>query len=284
MNVIRKVLRLLGYCKSACMFLHKKAWELFLGEPRINVLHLSDYFIVVNKRYDSLVNSNDPNVSCSVQRQLCREFPGLRNPRLRHDFYFVHRLDYPTSGVMCVALTREACAAATVSFERRLTRKYYLALLRGHISQELIEINDSIGEMASEKHRMTTVNNIDCVCPRSAYTRLLLLQRGIFSSYPASKVLLRPITGRRHQLRVHCAHIGHTVVGDYTYSRRKDVIPNRTYLHAFRLILPNAVESLDIVAPDPFLPSKEISKGWVPIETINLLNEEALAKLEVDGL
>lgn len=52
----------------------------------------------------------------------------------------------------------------------------------------------------------------------------------------------------------------------------------------YRLILPNTVESLDIVAPDPFLPSKEISNGWVPVETINVLNEEALKKLEVNEL
>lgn len=58
---------------------------------------------------------------------------------------------------MCVALTREACAAATVSFERRLTRKYYLALVRGHISQELIDIRDSIGKCKENNMFLTIV-------------------------------------------------------------------------------------------------------------------------------
>ena len=69
---------------------------------------------------------------------------------------------------------------------------------------------------------------------RPAQSKLLVLERGIYESYPATKVLLRPLTGRRHQLRVHCHTIGHTIVGDYTYSRRHDITPPRMFLHALR--------------------------------------------------
>lgn len=90
------------------------------------------------------------------------------------------------------------------------------------------------GQEVDGSHRMCTSDVLWCLCPRSAHTRLLVLQRGLFDSYPATKVLLMPTTGRRHQLRVHCSHIGHTIIGDYTYSRRKDTIPYRTFLHAYR--------------------------------------------------
>jgi 23S rRNA-/tRNA-specific pseudouridylate synthase len=173
----------------------------------------------------------------SLQLQLRKLFPDLVNPNLQHDFYFVHRLDYATSGIICIALHKKACSAATVVFSERKTKKYYLALLRGHVACEIMDIHKPIGEDSRQKsgsHRMCTASDPHCVSPRSAHTRMLVLQRGLYDLYPATKVLLRPITGRRHQLRVHCADIGHTIVGDYTYSNRQDVLPYRMFLHAFR--------------------------------------------------
>ena len=83
-------------------------------------------------------------------------------------------------------------------------------------------------------HKMCTGDNIFCEKPRKSCTVLLVLEHGFRNGKPATKVLLCPATGRRHQLRVHCSHIGHTVIGDYTYSERKDVEPHRTFLHSFR--------------------------------------------------
>ncbi|KAF6212623.1 hypothetical protein GE061_013149 [Apolygus lucorum] len=223
----------------------------------LRVLHLSDNFIVINKDPDVLINSNDPEVTTSIHVSLCHEFPRLVNPSLRHSFHFVHRLDYVTSGVLVVGLSKKASSAAAAAFENRSASKYYVALLRGLVSVELLEINLPIGELKSEitgSHRMIVDNDEGtCVNPRPATTRLLVLERGIFEGYPTTKVILKPTTGRRHQLRVHCAHLGHTIVGDFTYSCRKDINPERTFLHALRLTLPNLVESLDIRTPDPFL-------------------------------
>ena len=173
----------------------------------------------------------------SLQLQIKKLFPDLANPNLQHDFYFVHRLDYATSGIICIPLHKKACSAATAAFSERKTKKYYLALLRGHVAQEVMDMSKSIGEDKSRRndnHRMCTSTDPHCVSPRSAHTRMLVLQRGVYDAYPATKVLLRPITGRRHQIRVHCADIGHTIVGDYTYSNRRDVQPHRMFLHAFR--------------------------------------------------
>lgn len=81
---------------------------------------------------------------------------------------------------------------------------------------------------------MCISNDIFCEKPRKSCTILVVLEQGFRNGKPATKVLLCPETGRRHQLRVHCCHIGHTVIGDYTYSERKDVEPYRTFLHSFR--------------------------------------------------
>lgn len=80
----------------------------------------------------------------------------------------------------------------------------------------------------------TTNETVFCNKSRVAQTVITILEKGIFNNYPATKILCRPITGRRHQIRVHCSFLGHTIIGDYTYSNRRDVEPSRMYLHALR--------------------------------------------------
>ena len=55
---------------------------------------------------------------------------------------------------------------------------------------------------------------------------------------------MEPLTGRRHQLRIHCHSLGHTILGDYTYSDRSDTKPKRMYLHAYKIDLPNTLEGV----------------------------------------
>lgn len=81
---------------------------------------------------------------------------------------------------------------------------------------------------------MCTSDSIFCKKPRKSYTVLIVLEHGLWKDKPVTKVLLTPGTGRRHQLRVHCHCIGHTILGDYTYSGGKDIEPHRTYLHSLR--------------------------------------------------
>ncbi|XP_069680710.1 RNA pseudouridylate synthase domain-containing protein 1-like [Periplaneta americana] len=251
----------------------------------VEIIYKSQNFLVINKRHDIVINSDDPSVKISLQIQLKELFPDLVNPNLQHDFYFVHRLDYATSGVICIALHKKACAAATQAFSERKTKKYYLALLRGHVACERMDMHKAIGEDSQQRcgnHRMCTLSDPHCVYPRSAHTRLLVLQRGLYDFYPATKVLLRPITGRRHQLRVHCADIGHTIVGDYTYSNRRDVLPHRMFLHAFRLVLANDVEPLCLQTHDPFSSDVTANK-WTPVETLNHIDSASFSKLDMEG-
>ena len=101
-----------------------------------------------------------------------------------------------------------------------------------------------------------------------------------FTDYPATKLLLKPITGRRHQLRVHLSESGHTIVGDFTYSNRRDLLPFRMFLHAYRLIIPTEYEHIDIRTEDPFVDSDPRNK-WTVVETLNTLTEETFTKLKL---
>lgn len=207
--------------------------------------------------------------------------PGLVNPRLCHDFHFVHRLDYVTSGVICIALNKQAARAASIAFETRTAKKFYLALVHGCINEPYIIIDKAIGHDVREKegnHKMCTSDNVYCEKPRRSITVLVALEHGFRKDTPATKVLLCPGTGRRHQLRVHCRCIGHTIIGDYTYSEGQDVQPHRTFLHSFRLILNNAIENLDVKCADPFSAS-DPKNQWIPTNVIRSLDENIFSEI-----
>lgn len=254
-----------------------------MGHSLLDVLHRSGNFIVVNKDCDCLINSDDPEKLDTVAHKLSNTFPTLSNPKLFHSFYFVHRLDYSCSGALCVALNKAACAAASRAFVTQKTVKYYLALVRGHLKDSVLDISIPVGKDCREQGSGTSnrmcVEGPHCMEPKDSHTRMLVLDRGLYCGDPATKLLLRLYTGRRHQLRVHCSHIGHTIIGDYTYSNRTDLSPPRMYLHSFRLVIPNKVECLEIQTSDPFT-EEQLDGKWVVQENIHPLNEDTYHLIE----
>ncbi|XP_065165739.1 RNA pseudouridylate synthase domain-containing protein 1-like [Atheta coriaria] len=217
-----------------------------------NVIYESAHFKFVNKPPDMRINSNNPS-HYTLQTYLLETYPQQSNAKLYHNFYFVHRLDYATSGIICIPMTKHACKVISEVFQSRRAEKYYIAIVRGILSQRIIVVQRAIGEeIDAEAQKMCTEDNIKCRNARNATTILTVLENGVCGNYPGTKVLIRPITGRRHQIRVHCAFLGHTIVGDYTYSNKRDVLPPRMFLHSLRLVLPNDVESVDLQTEDPF--------------------------------
>ncbi|ELU02087.1 hypothetical protein CAPTEDRAFT_224650 [Capitella teleta] len=251
-------------------------------KPNINdiqVLYQSSNFIVVNKHYDLVINSDDPSV-LSVETQLRHLHPELVDSSIAHGFRFAHRLDYSTSGVLCLGLNRKAAGWAMNAFRNRRAVKYYTALLRGHVSPTQAknqsrklegDIGMDVAALERGAHHMCLASEPNCKDAKSATTELVLLQHGQYEGRPVSKVLLIPHTGRTHQLRVHCAALGHHIVGDYTYSRRTDTNTFRMMLHAHRLCLPLSKEDLDVTAPDPFQP--EFDARWKPEQSFMTVQE-----------
>jgi 23S rRNA-/tRNA-specific pseudouridylate synthase len=155
----------------------------------------------------------------------------------------VHRLDYATSGVVLMALTKHAAGIASDQFERRAVEKKYIALLHGHLpdsdDSSPIAWKWNIAPTAGFSMQPGTVENPG----RSARTVVSILERGTYFDTPVTKVLFSPESGRRHQLRVHSATAGYPIVGDATYIEDECVyfpdqpgfIPPRMMLHAGRL-------------------------------------------------
>ena len=92
---------------------------------------------------------------------------------------------------MIVPLTREANAATAEAMKQRKASKYYLAILRGHVTGDRIDITSGIGEDTRPRWKgvkMCTADKKYCSEPRDARTKLVVLSRGLFEGYPATKV------------------------------------------------------------------------------------------------
>jgi Pseudouridylate synthases, 23S RNA-specific len=171
---------------------------------RSSVLHMDDDVIAVDKPVGLAVQGGS-----KVQRHLdamldALSFGGER-PRL------VHRLDKDTSGVLVLARTAAAAAKLTAAFRGRVVRKLYWAIVvdvpspsTGRITLPLIKRRTADGERmvvdeAAGDTALTTYRLVDHIGRRAAW------------------LALEPLTGRTHQLRVHCAALGTPILGDGKY-------------------------------------------------------------------
>lgn len=153
----------------------------------------------------------------SSNPQLEFRVPQLIRPGL------VHRLDRDTSGLVVVAKTRAALARLSQHFQRRLVEKRYAAVVAGVVTRDELVINAPIGrDDDARPHWRVTESG------KHAETRLRVVERGARRTL----VELEPVTGRTNQLRIHCAHAGHAIVGDVPYAGEPHA---RLCLHASRL-------------------------------------------------
>ena len=152
----------------------------------------------------------------------------------------VHRLDKETTGIIVVAKTPQALSSLKRQFASREVTKFYLALVEGNIEEEEGLIDAPVGRDPARPRIMA-------VTPRgrpakTAFRVLERLPRGTL-------LLLRPKTGRTHQLRVHMHYIGHPIVGDPLYGSEGE----HMFLHAWRIafVHPITGEQMRFEAPVP---------------------------------
>ncbi len=152
-----------------------------------------------------------------------------------------HRLDKDTSGLLVVARNSFAASRLARSFQSREVEKLYWALCFGVPRPDRGQIS-SLMEGASEDSRGVR---------KQAQTRY----RVIASAGQAySWLALEPLTGRTHQLRIHCSEIGHPIVGDKKYAEKREIsgrVTNKLHLHArgLRFAHPRSGQNLRFTAP-----------------------------------
>ena len=131
----------------------------------------------------------------------------------------VHRLDKNTSGLIVVAKNQRAHRILCRHFQRKLVEKRYLAIVHGVVSADSGVINGEIGRDAELKFWGLKAGG------KASESRFKVLKRNADTSV----LELEPVTGRTNQLRIHCASIGHPIVGD---KERGGGIADRLFLHA----------------------------------------------------
>jgi len=163
-----------------------------------------------------------------------------------------HRLDRATSGVMVVAKTQVVLRRLTIAFQERQVGKRYLALVQGTVAEEEGTIDAPIGSDPDRRPRWGVMPEGG----RPAQSRFRVLRRGA----DLTLLELKPITGRTNQLRLHCAWMGHPILGETQFAGavtaerpEEGPAPERLFLHASRLDVPHPAEArvLRLEAPLP---------------------------------
>jgi 23S rRNA pseudouridine1911/1915/1917 synthase len=157
----------------------------------------------------------------------------------------VHRLDKETSGVIIAAYDDTALAFLAGQFKSRKTKKTYIAVVKGQPPEQKGRIETFIARDPKDRKRFAVSTR-----GKAALT----LYRVIKTWRDHSLMLLRPKTGRTHQLRVHLRYLGHPVVGDPLYGFTDAMFPSATLmLHAksLAIILPGEEKERSFKAPLP---------------------------------
>jgi len=170
----------------------------------------------------------------------------------------VHRLDRDTSGVIVVAKNDATHQALATQFAERTTEKTYLALVSGTPKTEAGEIDAPIARHPT--HRMTMTVHETGRAARSVW------QVQVRGEDNLTLLAVRIFTGRTHQIRVHCRHLGWPLGGDATYGfkgNRHQTTFARVMLHAWQLSFthPGTGTRQTFIAPPP-----EDFAPWLPTD------------------
>ncbi|MBN6064698.1 bifunctional tRNA pseudouridine(32) synthase/23S rRNA pseudouridine(746) synthase RluA [Aggregatibacter actinomycetemcomitans] len=209
-------------------------------EPWLDLVYRDDYIAVVNKPSGLLsVPGNQPQYYDSAMSRVKEKY-GFCEP--------AHRLDMATSGILLFALSKAADRELKRQFRERKPKKYYQALVWGHLEQEqgVVEL-PLICDWENRPRQKICFER-----GKRAVTFYDVLQR-----YPnnTTRVKLTPITGRSHQLRLHMLALGHPILGDKFYAHlQAKVLSSRLCLHAESLQIQHPItgETMEFTAPVGF--------------------------------
>jgi len=216
----------------------------------LDIVYEDQVLIVINKPAGMVIHPAPGHQSGTLVNALlahCSELAAAAGSTGDARPGIVHRLDRDTSGLILVAKNEQIRRALQRQFQARQVHKGYLALLEGHLQAARGRIEAPLGRDPRHRQRMAVVPG-----GREAITEYRLLASYAGGGY--SLVEAEPKTGRTHQIRVHFASIGHPVVGDTVYGRRRTPLPvPRQFLHAQRLGFthPLTGPTLEFEAPLP---------------------------------
>jgi tRNA pseudouridine32 synthase/23S rRNA pseudouridine746 synthase len=209
------------------------------GEGKqLEKVYEDDQMLVVNKP-EGLLSVPGKDIEDSVYHRIKLEYPHTTGPVI------VHRLDQDTSGLMLVAKTKDVHKNLQQQFLDKTIKKRYIAVLDGEIPQlegiiDLplrVDINDRPKQIVCHEHGKRSITRF----------KVIEILKG------KTRIHLNPITGRSHQLRMHCAHkegLNTSIVGDNLYGKKG----TRLHLHAqfIQFIHPVSKKKMKFAVPANF--------------------------------
>lgn len=223
-------------------------------DPDLVFLYRDDTIAIIDKAANVLSVDGNSDSEISIQRRMLRLYPEAR---------MVHRLDFETSGILVIALTRTAAQHLNAQFRTREVQKSYFAKVLGYVHGDAGTIELAMGPHPTEKliQIVHEPGEYDSTSARWTKTEWRVVKHSPLSSEAATTggdwtlMELKPITGKTHQLRVHMQHLGHPILGDSLYSRElvQQQAP-RLCLHAAKIEIKHPVTNklLTVESKCPF--------------------------------
>ncbi|MCK5835124.1 MAG: RluA family pseudouridine synthase [Lentisphaeria bacterium] len=216
----------------------------------LDILFEDEHIIVVNKPPGLVVHPGAGHASGTLVNALLyhnqQAFGDMVTEELRPGI--VHRLDKDTSGVLIIAKNELMVAKLSALFQERKTKKLYLALVHGYMTEPLGKMQNLIGRSSKNRKKMDIVERNG----KEAKSRYQV----IAYNRNTSLVKVGIETGRTHQIRVHMSSIKHPILGDELYGGKvalQHLEAPRQMLHAWRLRLKHPITGklLRFEAPIP---------------------------------
>ncbi len=204
----------------------------------LDIIYEDTNILVLNKPQGMVVHPAPGNYSGTIVNALIFRYSALKEQLEDGDRKalhavrpgIVHRLDKDTSGVLITAKNIETLEFLAEEFKFRRVKKVYLAIVKGSLPKSMGMVNVNLVRDSKNRKRFTWTDTPERGKRAITYYRLLKKFKGY------SFVLLRPRTGRTHQLRVHMKYLGCPILGDPIYSRKDKLFPEATLmLHAYKI-------------------------------------------------
>jgi 23S rRNA pseudouridine1911/1915/1917 synthase len=203
----------------------------------LDIVFEDPHLVVINKPAGMLVHPTNRDKRGTLLNALSfhlnakSEIPNHNSQIVRPGL--VHRLDRQTSGLIVIAKSARVHRSLAAQFQKKYVEKRYLALVEGVVEEDSGTIDATIGRFAERKQWDIKPNG------KQAETRFQVRER-----YDDTTLLeLEPVTGRTNQLRIHCASIGHPIVGEVSRGAREHP---RLCLHAWKLAIRHPITREDM--------------------------------------